>query len=97
MVGGGLTIRRRATHCPSEADIDPTQDRFVVVVFVLLTTGTAPPVVTVIRGCSTSRVWITSGRSNRTPLADGVASSKARSRCPRPPPMSAIVAKREKS
>ena len=37
---GGLTIRQRATHCPWEADIDPRQDRFVVVVFVLLTTGT---------------------------------------------------------
>src|SRR5664279_688687 len=37
---GGLTIRQRATHCPWEADTDPRQDRFVVVVFVLLTTGT---------------------------------------------------------
>src|SRR5664279_4278840 len=27
-------------HCPWEADIDPRQGRFVVVVFVLLTTGT---------------------------------------------------------
>src|SRR5664279_2012585 len=27
-------------HCPWEADIDPKQGRFVVVVFVLLTTGT---------------------------------------------------------